>query len=95
MTKPPHWPDDVEPMAVEEFEKLGINAKNELFWDGRPIELRRSIVLTTPQRFIAFLAILATLATIATGFNNATVFLCGRGIQWLSCPVVAAIPVGR
>ena len=82
------WPDGVTPIGIEDLGRIGINADNELFWDGRRVEIRRTLVLTAPQKAVAVLAVMATLATIATGLNNATVFLCARDIHWLSCPAV-------
>jgi hypothetical protein len=80
------WPDDVEPISIEHFEKLGINSKNELFWDGHRLITRSKLYLTFPQTILAILAVIASLATIATGLNNASLFLCGRGVAWLGCP---------
>ena len=88
--KPRHWPRDVEPLVIEEFEKLGRNSRNELFWDGQRLVTRSQFLLTWPQRGLAILAALASLATIATGLNNASIFLCARGKTWLGCPATAA-----
>ena len=87
-----HWPGDVEPIGIEEFEKLGINTKNELFWDGRRLITGRRFYLTAPQSVLAILAALASLATIATGVNNASLFLCARDIRWMSCPQQPGLP---
>ena len=88
--KPEHWPKDVHRLDVEGLEKLGANSRNELFWDGKRLVTR--LHLTWPQRVIAFLAAIASLATIATGLNNASIFLCGRGIGWLGCPHALPVP---
>ena len=90
--RPRHWPPDVEPLVIEEFEKLGRNARNELFWDGRPLVTRSQYLFTWPQIGLAILAALASIATLATGLNNASIFLCARGNTWLGCPVIAAAP---
>ena len=90
--RPPHWPADVEPLDVEEFGKLGRNAKNEFFWDGQRLVTRNQYRLTFPQTLLALLAAVASLATIATGVNNASVYLCGRGNTWLGCPVAQVAP---
>ncbi len=70
--------------------ELGINSERQLYWDGNPIEIRRSIVLTRLQKRIAVIAtivgLFAGIATIATGINNASIFLCARHISWLGCP---------
>ena len=82
------WPKDVEPILLEELGKLGVNSRNELFWDGKRVSTR--LELTWPQKLLAVLAAIASLATVATGLNNASVFLCARGITWLSCPLASA-----
>jgi len=88
--KPAHWPGDVEPLVLEEFEKLGRDPENRLFWDGKHLVTRNQYIFTWPQKILAFLAALASIATVATGVNNASVFMCARGIAWLGCP---ALPV--
>lgn len=90
--KPAHWPADVEPLVIEEFDKLGRNARNELFWDGQRLVTRSQFLLTWPQRGLAVLAALASIATVATGLNNASIYLCARGKTWLGCPVTVTIP---
>jgi hypothetical protein len=93
--RPASWPADVHPIGLEELDHLGINAKNELFWDGRRIVTRNKFYLTWPQILLAYLAAVASLATIATGLNNASVFLCARNLYWLGCPSApSAIPPG-
>jgi hypothetical protein len=69
---------------------ISIDSEHQLYWDGNPIEIRRSIVLTRLQKRIAVIAtivgLFAGIATIATGINNASIFPCARHISWLSCP---------
>jgi hypothetical protein len=89
-TGQPGWPDEVRPIQVPDLKRLGINERNELFWDGRHIEIRRSLTLTRFQKFItvivAFCAVLGAIGGFITGFNNASMFLCARHVIWLSCP---------
>lgn len=88
--KPPGWPDGVQPISVDDLARLGIDARNQLFWDGRRVETRNLLTLTRFQKSLAAIvtvcAILGSLGGFITGFNNATVFLCARGIFWLTCP---------
>ena len=87
---PENWPAGVEQIGLEDLGRLGINKDDQLFWDGRRIEVRQSLALTTFQKVIAgaaaLCAVLGALGGFVTGFNNASVFLCARGIDWLTCP---------
>jgi hypothetical protein len=85
--RPAHWPEDVDPLYIEDFQKLGRNEKNELFWDGKPLVTKSQYIFTGYQIFLSVLAIIASIATIATGLNDTSVFLCGRDVRLLSCPV--------
>lgn len=86
----PGWPNGVRPILVPDLKRLGINEQNELFWDGRHVEIRRSLTLTRFQKFITiivtFCAVLGALGGFVTGFNNASVFLCARHVTFLTCP---------
>ena len=86
----PGWPNGVRPIQVPDLKRLGINEQNELFWDGRHVEIRRSLTLTRFQKFITiivtFCAVLGALGGFVTGFNNASVFLCARHVTFLTCP---------
>jgi hypothetical protein len=80
----------VEPIGLADFGRLGINADDQLSWDGRRIEARQSLVLTGLQTFIATPAALCVVQVALGGFvtavNNASIFLCARGNAWLICP---------
>jgi hypothetical protein len=86
----------VEPIGVEDLGRLGINADHELFWDGRRIEVRRSLVLTGLQKTVAAVvtvaAILGGLGSLASGLNNAAIFACARGISFFHCPARGTAP---
>jgi hypothetical protein len=85
------WPKGVKQLVVGDLKRLGIDDDHQIYWDGRRIEIRKSIVLTGFQKIVAtvvtVIGLLAGLSTIATGVNNATIFLCARGHQWMSCPL--------
>ena len=93
MTQQPHesWPAGVTPIGVEDLDRLGLNEQNQLFWDGRRVEIRNRLDLTRLQRALAIIvsicAVLGALGGFVTGLNNASIFLCARDIHWLSCPV--------
>ena len=85
------WPEGVEQVGLEDLGRLGINRDDQLFWDGRRIEVRRSLNLTRFQKVITgivtFFAVLGGVGGFVTGLNNASIFLCAREIHWLSCPM--------
>lgn len=90
---PSGWPKDVHPMVLQDLKRLGTDPKNQLYWDGKQVRTR--LTLTFPQTVVAILAAIASLATMFTGINNASIFLCARGVTWLGCPVptVSAPPI--
>jgi hypothetical protein len=85
------WPQGVTPIGVEDLDRLGLNAANQLFWDGKRIEVRNRLDLTRLQKTFAVVvsvfAVLGAVGGFVTGLNNASVFLCARDIHWLSCPM--------
>ena len=87
---PQKLPDGVEPIGMEDLNRIGIDSEHQLYWDGHRIEIRRFLVLTRVQKWFAagaaVIGLCAGLATIATGINNASVFLCARHITALTCP---------
>lgn len=84
------WPPGVEPIGLEDLDRLGISRADELYWDGRRIEIRRPLVLTRLQTIataiVTVFAILGGLGGFVTGLNNASIFLCARHLAWLTCP---------
>jgi hypothetical protein len=88
--RPPNWPRGVEPIGIEDLNRVGIDPQHRLYWDGHPVEVRSSLALTRFQKWFAvgaaIIGLLAGLATIATGLNNASLFLCARHITVLTCP---------
>ena len=87
------WPADVKPISVEDLGRLGLNPDNQLFWDGKRIEVRQPLVLTGLQKTVAVFAtvfaVLGGLGGFVSGINNAAIFLCARDLHWLTCPPVA------
>lgn len=94
--KPSGWPGNVEPMALQDLKRLGTDPQNQLYWDGKQVRTR--LALSVPQTMLAVLAALASIATIFTGLNNASIFLCARGVTVLGCPAApqpTATPVAH
>ncbi len=63
---PSHWPRDVHPISMEGLDLLGIDRKNNLYWDG---DLVRTSV-STRWKVAAILAfVLAALSFVANVFQ--------------------------
>jgi hypothetical protein len=94
--RPESWPNDITQISLEGLGRFGINGDNQLFWDGRRVEVRQSLSLTGFQKVIASIvtlcAVLGAVGGFVTGFNNASVFFCARDIHVLSCPVAPQHP---
>jgi hypothetical protein len=79
---PESWPPGVTPIGIEDLEKLGLNVRNQLFWDGKRIEVRNRLDLTRIQKTFAVIvsvfAVLGAMGGFVTGLNNASIFLCAR-----------------
>jgi hypothetical protein len=75
---------------VDDLNKLGINAQNELFWDGKRVEIRQRLRLSNTQKLAAALvtvfALLGGLGGFLSGLNDGSQFLCARGVHLLGCP---------
>jgi hypothetical protein len=87
---PDGWPSDVVPIGIEDLSKLGLNRRNQLFWNGKRIEVRNRLDLTRLQKtfavIVSLFAVLGGIGGFVTGLNNASIFLCARNVQWLGCP---------
>jgi len=88
---PPGWPEGVHQISVEDLGRLGIDGEDQIFWDGRRIELKRRLDLTALQKTVAVvvtvMAVLGGLGGFASGINDASDFLCARNVHLLSCPL--------
>ena len=71
----PGWPNGVRPILVPDLKRLGINEQNELFWDGRHVEIRRSLTLTRFQK--STLPDITEIDTALQAIGRAATFGCG------------------
>ena len=67
----PEWPEDVRQIPVEGIGLLGIDTNHNLYWDGKRLEIRRSLDLSTFQRIVtgavAIATVLAALGSVTQG----------------------------
>ena len=57
------WPKGIRSISIDEADALGTDAKGELYWHGKPVEIRRPLDLTWRQKLVA--GIVATATVIA------------------------------
>ena len=59
------WPPHVRTVNFEDIGRLGVSEENgkTLYWDGKPVEVRKKISLTWRQGIIALMAALGSVAS--------------------------------
>jgi hypothetical protein len=75
------------------MERLGVNEAGELFWNGRPVEIRKPLLLSPFQRLGAAIVVVASVAGalggLAQGITATVDFGCARGAWPHLCPAPA------
>ena len=61
----PGWPSSVRRISWGGIDRLGVADNGELYWDGKPIVVRKGVNLTWWQGFLAFVVAVSTLASAA------------------------------
>tara|TARA_R110000772_G_scaffold83316_2_gene176312 strand:+ start:306 stop:536 length:231 start_codon:yes stop_codon:yes gene_type:complete len=60
--KPPHWPDDVERITLEQLDRLGVHRdSNALHWDGKEVVTTSKVRLGKIELWFAGTATASTL----------------------------------
>lgn len=63
--KPGEWPPGVRSIAIDEMDAIGVDATGNLYWHGKPVEIRHPLTLSFWQNMlgtgVAVSAILLTL----------------------------------
>jgi hypothetical protein len=54
------WPKNVRPISLDGMDRLGVSNDGKLFWDGRPIAIKKYFSLTFWQKLGAFLTVVGT-----------------------------------
>jgi hypothetical protein len=73
---PAGWPRDVRPISFNGLTLFGIDGQRQLCWDGRPVEIKKLLRLTTWQRIGA---VLVTLSAVAGATVQVWRFILERG----------------
>ncbi|WP_156404724.1 hypothetical protein [Sphingomonas sp. Root241] len=70
------WPRDVRPISIDGMDRLGVGDDGSIYWDGKAIEIRRSVTLTVAQKIGAALvtasAVVAAAAAAVSAYADLT-----------------------
>ncbi len=87
---PATWPNGVRSISIGEADALGVDANGELYWHGKPVEIRRPLVLSKAQAAFAILvsvfAILGAVGSMAQGWASYHEWSCKTGYRSWACP---------
>lgn len=74
---PPDWPAGVRPMTMEAFGLLGIDDRQQLYWDGTRIEVQRWLKFSGRQTaLVVIVAVGTVVGGVGTGINERFDFGC-------------------
>jgi len=84
------WPKGIRSISYDEADALGVDAKGELYWHGKPVEIRRPLDLTWWQKLgaavVAIATVIAALGAVAQGFAAYNEWACKVGWRSVACP---------
>jgi hypothetical protein len=84
------WPKGVREISIYEAGALGVDGKGELYWHGKPVEMRRLLDLTWWQKLGAFIVAIATvfaaIGAVAQGFAAYNEWACKVSWKAAACP---------
>ncbi|MGU3666083.1 hypothetical protein ACLBX9_18015 [Methylobacterium sp. A49B] len=80
----------VEEIGLGDLSRLGVDAQKRLYYDGRPVEIRRRLDLTRGERWFAvvvgFFTILGGVGAVAQGWAAAHQWACQIEATAWHCP---------
>lgn len=87
----PTWPEGVRVLSIDDADHLGVkDDTGELFWRGRPVQIRRQLTLSFWQKLGAFIVaaftIIGALGAVAQGWAAYNDWACK--VKWTAaaCP---------
>jgi hypothetical protein len=84
------WPKGIRSISMQEADALGTDAKGELYWHGKPVEIRRPLDLTWRQSFVAgtvaIATVIAAVGAAAQGWAAYNDWACKVGWKSVACP---------
>jgi hypothetical protein len=58
-TPPASWPPGIRPISLEGLDHIGVGLDGDLYWDGKPVVVRKGVSLTGLQKAGALIVGLA------------------------------------
>jgi hypothetical protein len=86
----PGWPQGVHPISIEGMALMGLDEQGMLYWDGKPVEVRRRLDLSKWEKafavIVGFFTILGGVGAVAQGWAAAHQWSCQiETVDW-HCP---------
>ena len=66
----PRWDSKINPISLQGTTLLGMDEENNLYWDGKLIEVRKKFSLNTFERLLAVIGIIAALASAIAAIHD-------------------------
>ena len=74
---PSHWPEGVYPISIDGMDNVGVGDDGTLYWDGKVIEVRKTLALTIWQKLGAIaVSVSAIMAAGAAVFSAIADWTC-------------------
>lgn len=87
---PPGWPSGVRPISADGLDLIGVDGAGMLYWDGKPVEVRRRLDLSGWEKAFAivvgFFTILGGVGAVAQGWAAAHQWSCQIEATDWHCP---------
>ena len=84
------WPQGLRSISIEESDALATDAKGELYWHGKPVEIRRPLDLTWWQKagavIVATATVIAAIGAAAQGWAAYNEWACKVSWRSVACP---------
>jgi hypothetical protein len=84
------WRKGIRSISTDEADALGVDAKGELYWHGKPVEIRRPLDLSRTQNAVAIIVAIATVfaavGALAQGFAAYNEWACKVSWKAAACP---------
>ena len=84
------WPPGVQEVSMGDLSRFGVDAEKRLYFDGKPVEIRRRLDLSKSERWFAIIVglftILGSVGAVAQGWAAGHQWACQiEALAW-QCP---------